>query len=115
MSPRFIGESISDAIDWTQDTLRTTRPHAERVLFEMFTDKKVTETEQGYMLLEDDVEEVRRRGSRRSPGRASARFRFHAKRADKHSQQHKHSHMSVVQKGASQDSSDLDNAGDDAS
>lgn len=55
--PRVIGESISDAIDWTQDKLRSTRPLAESVLFSLLTDKKVRETEQGFVLLEDEDED----------------------------------------------------------
>jgi hypothetical protein len=57
---RNIGSSIIDAIDWTQDTLRSTRPDAEHVLFALMDDRKVHETEDGF-LLEADDDEVHRR------------------------------------------------------
>jgi hypothetical protein len=53
----IIGDSIQNAIDWTQDELRTTRPLAESTLFTMLETALVTETEQGYMLHEEDEEE----------------------------------------------------------
>ena len=57
-----IGESIIEAIDWTQDKLRTTRPLAERTLFSLLAEKRVTETETGYMLAEDiEDDEVHRK------------------------------------------------------
>jgi hypothetical protein len=53
-----IGSSISEAIDWTQDQLHTTRPLAERTLFSLMACDAVDETEQGFVLLEDDDEEL---------------------------------------------------------
>jgi len=58
---KFIGDSINEAIDWTQDRLVTTRPLAERTLFAMLSDKKAHETEQGYMILEDSDDELQKR------------------------------------------------------
>lgn len=75
----LIGESIQDAIDWTQDRLVTTRPLAERTLFSLMADKKVRETELGYVLLEADEEIEKRHVKVRS---ARGRFRFHSKRAN---------------------------------
>lgn len=49
-----IGESINDAIDWTQDKLETTRPLAEQTLFAMITDGMVTETSHGFILFEGE-------------------------------------------------------------
>lgn len=54
MNRRFIGESIIDAINWTQDRLGSTRPIAEAVLFSLLTEKKAKETTVGFMLFEDD-------------------------------------------------------------
>lgn len=53
---KTIGGSIQEAIDWTQDHLRTTRPLAEETLFSMLAAKSVAQTEAGFVLLEDDDE-----------------------------------------------------------
>jgi hypothetical protein len=98
---RFIGDSISQAIDWTQDALGTTRPIAETVLFSLLADKKACETVDGYMLLEDDEEDLKRRQSRT---RARPRFRFHKARRS-----NTRRHNSIVQKG----DTSLDIADDD--
>lgn len=73
----LIGESIQDAIDWTQDRLATTRPLAEGTLFSLMADKKVQETELGYVLLEADEEIERRHVKVRA---ARGRMRFHQRR-----------------------------------
>ena len=78
MSIRFIGVSISDAIDWTQDRLQTTRPLAESVLFSLLNDNKARETADGFLLREDaDDEELHRR---KHSLKHRPRFRFHRKR-----------------------------------
>lgn len=51
---KLIGGSIQEAIDWTQDHLRTTRPLAESTLFSMLAAKSVTLTEAGFVLLEEE-------------------------------------------------------------
>jgi hypothetical protein len=51
-----IGVSINEAIDWTQDRLMTTRPMAERTLFSLLAEHRITETEAGFMLVEDEDE-----------------------------------------------------------
>jgi hypothetical protein len=57
-----IGESIIEAIDWTQDQLKTTRPLAERTLFSLLAEKRVTETDVGFILAEDiEDDEVKRK------------------------------------------------------
>jgi hypothetical protein len=57
-----IGDSIIEAIDWTQDQLKTTRPLAERTLFSLLAEKRVTETDAGFMLAEDiEDDEVKRK------------------------------------------------------
>lgn len=90
---RLIGSSIQDAIDWTQDHLRTTRPLAERTLFSMLADKKVKETGDGFMLVEaEGEEEAKKRHSSfkahgqhgRGPGRPRLGFRFHKARKASH-------------------------------
>lgn len=78
----FLGASINEAIDWTQDELATTRPLAERVLFSMIADKKVFLNQHGYMLMEEDVDELRKRKAsqhRPSEHRPHKRggYRFH--------------------------------------
>lgn len=83
MSHRMIGESISEAIDWTQDRLLSTRPIAESVLFSLLADRKVVEREAGFVLLEDDDEELHRR-------RNKVRFRFHSKRTGRQMRTHMH-------------------------
>lgn len=78
-----IGGSITEAIDWTQDHLVTTRPLAEQTLFSLLHDAKVTETEQGFILQEDDEEEVRNRYAtvKHQISRNFRRYRFRGKRA----------------------------------
>jgi hypothetical protein len=56
---RLIGESIQEAIDWTQDTLATTRPLAEGTLFTLLKEHAVRETADGFVLMEKDEEETR--------------------------------------------------------
>lgn len=82
---RLIGNSIQEAIDWTQDFLRTTRPLAERTLFSMLSDKKVKETEQGFVLVEaeegEDEAKKRHHAIRHaSHGKPPRRLRFHNSR-----------------------------------
>lgn len=78
----LIGGSISDAIDWAQDLLATTRPLAEKTLFALLADAKVYENEDGFMLLEDDEEEVRRQHDtvKHNFAKNWQRYRFHVKR-----------------------------------
>jgi hypothetical protein len=94
---RFIGDSINEAIDWTQDLLRTTRPIAESVLFSLLADKTAAETEDGYLLTEDDDEEIKKRGARLNQHRP--RFRFGRKRSNsmiKKMPQHTHGYDAAV-------------------
>lgn len=94
---RFIGDSINEAIDWTQDLLRTTRPIAETVLFSLLADKTAAETEDGYLLTEDDDEEIKKRGARLNQHRP--RFRFGHKRSNsmiKKMPQHTHGYDAAV-------------------
>lgn len=82
---RLIGNSIQEAIDWTQDFLRTTRPLAERTLFSMLSDKKVKETEQGFVLVEEEEgeDEAKKRHHairHASHGKPPRRLRFHKSR-----------------------------------
>jgi hypothetical protein len=60
---RIIGNSISEAINWTQDQLLTTRPLAERTLFFMLADHRVAQTKFGFILVEakdNDNEEMKK-------------------------------------------------------
>jgi prophage tail gpP-like protein len=54
---RAIGTSISEAIDWMQDRLVTTRPLAERTLFALLAKRRITETAVGFVLIEDANED----------------------------------------------------------
>src|ERR1051325_817654 len=54
---RILGESITEAIDWVQDNLTTTRPLAERTLYSLLGAKQVAETQKGYVLWENEDEE----------------------------------------------------------
>ena len=76
-----IGSTILEAIDWTQDRLRTTRPLAERTLFSLLADKHVRETGDGFVMEDADEEEVRKRFNtvKARHGRGS-KFRFHQSR-----------------------------------
>jgi hypothetical protein len=75
MSERVIGQSIGEAIDWTQDKLRTTRPIAETILFALLDKKLARETDLGFVLFEndDDDEERRTSGMRKLSHRISGR------------------------------------------
>lgn len=88
----FIGDSIQEAIDWTQDRLLTTRPLAEQTLFSLIADHAVTETEYGYMLIEAEEEvEKRHHTMRHRTTRNRSRFKFHTKR--KNAKQRRQSQM----------------------
>lgn len=52
----LIGESIFEAIDWTQDRFETTRPIAERTLFMLLAESAVKETDKGFLLVEAEDE-----------------------------------------------------------
>src|SRR5437868_3674246 len=52
--PAIIGVSIQEAVDWAQDRLGTTRPLAERVLFEMMQAGTVVETPDGFLCEADE-------------------------------------------------------------
>lgn len=79
---KIIGDSIQEAIDWTQDFLCTTRPLAERTLFSLLADAKIVETEVGFVLNETDEEEVKKRHTtaKHHFSKNRTRFKFHAKR-----------------------------------
>ena len=53
---RHIGTSRREAINWTQDTLKTTRPIAEGVFNAMLACKGAVLNESGYILFEDEEE-----------------------------------------------------------
>lgn len=84
---RLIGGSIQQAIDWTQDTLQSTRPLAEDVLFRLLERRQVTECGVGFLLQEsEDEDEMRKhlhhakaharpRGHRRSQMRINRRWK----------------------------------------
>jgi hypothetical protein len=57
---KTIGISINEAIDWTQDRLQTTRPLAENTLFSLLHTRIVEETEDGFVLLEADDDEIKK-------------------------------------------------------
>ena len=57
---RVIGQSIHEAIDWTQDRLQTTRPLAERVLFTLLHEETVLESAMGFVLQEVKDEDIQK-------------------------------------------------------
>lgn len=76
-----IGSTISEAIDWTQDRLTTTRPLAERTLFSLLEAEFVEETEDGFVLLKEDEEpEKHLHKVKNNFTKNWQRYRFHAKR-----------------------------------
>lgn len=75
---QHLGESIIDAIDWTQDFLKTTRPLAESTLFALLAESKVNETEEGYVLVEAEEEVEKKHNVVKH--RQGKKFRFHTKR-----------------------------------
>lgn len=77
---RCIGMTRREAIDWTQDTLRTTRPVAEATLSALLEDNAALETEQGVLLLEDDDEVQRRARNAVHHVARTTKFRFHRRR-----------------------------------
>ena len=87
---KIIGTDIIEAIDWTQDKFRTTRPIAEKTLFSLLNDRTVKETEEGFVLTEDETEaekhftnqknNMAKNWSRRS------KIKFHRKRKSIHMQ-----------------------------
>ena len=70
---RLIGESIQQAIDWTQDTLQITRPQAEEVLFGLLKRQQVMESGIGFLLRESEDEEEMRRHLHHAKAHARAR------------------------------------------
>ncbi len=85
-----IGESIQEAIDWTQDHLTTTRPLAEQTLFSLILEHKVRETEEGFVLMEAEDEIEKHLNKIKSTMTQNRKhFRFHSKRKNKITQQRK--------------------------
>jgi hypothetical protein len=81
MTRRIIGQSISEAIDWTQDKLCTTRPMAEAVLFSMLKDKKITEDNDGFIFEAAATDEEDNRDmNTRKQSRARTRFNYTTRR-----------------------------------
>lgn len=80
-----IGDSINEAIDWTQDRLATTRPLAEQTLFSLLAEHAVYESSNGFVLREAKSDEVEKHHHRaRGNGRKNYRkFRMQRKH-DKH-------------------------------
>lgn len=81
---KIIGSDIVEAIDWTQDIFETTRPLAEKTLFALLKSKAVVETEEGYLLREDE-EEARKHFSNVNNNMTKnwnkkSRIKFHTKR-----------------------------------
>lgn len=81
----IIGSTIIEAIDWTQDRFVTTRPIAERTLFSMLSSNIIEETEDGYVLLENDEEPEKHYNKTKSTmNKSRTRIKFHAKRKSIH-------------------------------
>jgi hypothetical protein len=79
MVKRVIAQSISEAIDWTQDRMRSTRPIAETVLFSMIKDRKITERNEGFIFeaSEDDDDDDKDMDTRK---RSRTRFNYTTRR-----------------------------------
>jgi len=95
-----IGESIADAIDWTQDFLKTTRPIAEQTLFSLMAGSAVKEEDDGFVLVEAE-EEVERHFRHQKGKQFKNRVRFHQKRkTTKQRYNSKMKHMKFDNNGA---------------
>lgn len=79
----LIGDSINDAIDWTQDRLGTTRPLAEQTLFSLLAERAVYESDDGFMLVEAKADEVEKHHHRARSKGSKNRQRFRSKRVHK--------------------------------
>jgi hypothetical protein len=80
---KHIGISISEAIDWTQDRLATTRPLAEQTLFSLLAATAVEEGEDGFTLMEAEEEEILKKHHSGVTNKFShnwRRYRFHENR-----------------------------------
>ncbi len=96
----YLGESITDAIDWTQDFLKTTRPLAEQTLFSLMAENAVEEEADGYVLIEAE-EEIEKHFKHQQNKRHRNRFRFHQKRkTTKQRYNSKMKHMKFDNSGA---------------
>lgn len=60
MTARRIGDTVREAVDWTQDLLGTTRPVAEQVVLSSVAAKQMV-WDDGVYLLESDLEVERRK------------------------------------------------------
>jgi len=58
---RFIGNSLREAVDWAQETLRTTRPIAEQTIHSAIAAKKAIWDGATVSLLEDDEDLEKRK------------------------------------------------------
>lgn len=86
---KIIGDTIQEAIDWTQDVLRTTRPLAERTLFSLLMANSVKETEDGFVLTEDEEETTKhfqKVKNNLSKNWKRPKIKFHSKRKSIHQQ-----------------------------
>lgn len=109
MARQLLGESIREAIDWTQDKLRSTRPIAERVLFSLLNERKAQETEAGFMLLEVDEEDMMKRSRQRHTNHRP-RFRFHNKRqglTERHAMMKQHQGTNYSEEAGDMEAADL--------
>jgi hypothetical protein len=97
----IIGDSIQDAIDWTQDHLRTTRPLAEGTLFSLLQAAVVRETEHGYVLNEAEEEEAEKHFNKLKNNTQKNRSRFRSN--SKHS---KRTRIHTIKRRYNLDSSD---------
>ncbi len=55
----IIGSSIVEAINWSQDRLRCSRPDAERALFALLEQAVIVEAEDGFGYADEDEAEVK--------------------------------------------------------
>lgn len=75
---RLIGVDIREAVNWTQDKLKTTRPLAEAVVSSMIADRVAIIGDSGIILFEDDEEIDIRFSNKSFDLKTQKRIRFHA-------------------------------------
>jgi hypothetical protein len=74
----IIGGSIVEAIDWSQDQLRCTRPEAERALFSLMEQNLIVEAEDGFGYPDDEDQDKLLKKLHNAKGSAGVQLRIHA-------------------------------------
>jgi hypothetical protein len=72
----IIGDSIIDAIDWSQDQLRCTRPEAEQALFALMEQQTIIEAEDGFGYPDDEDRDKVIKKLRNAKSQIGTKFRM---------------------------------------